>query len=162
MKTGFHMKRPGFDGAYFAQEAVRDFDGRGKRDLVRRIRYDVCERLYRYSPPLISLEQRDAAVRLQCDDQLSKSPVMASTATTGVSRADSDFGIHQAILDATGRVRVCKSLLGHLWPLVESIVLNNLNVSMTAKRFEMSQGRVVPRLRMGLDGVASFYERHKS
>ncbi len=87
---------------------------------------------------------------------------MASSATMGVSRADSDFGIHQAILDATGRVRVCRSVVGHLWPLVESIVLNNLNVSMTAKRFDISQGFVVPYLRKGLDAVAMFYEHSKS
>ncbi len=155
-------KQPGFDGADFQTEPVRDFAGLGKRDLVRRVKYDVIMRLHSYNPPLISLEQRDAGIRLQCDDQLSRSPVMASSATMGVSRADSDFGIHQAILDACGRVRGCKSLLGNLWPMVESIVLNNLNVSMTAKRFDMAQGRVLPRLRMGLDGVVNFYDRHTS
>ncbi len=155
-------KQPGHDGADWQMEPIRDLAGQGKRNLLRRIRYDVVMRLHSYSPPLISLEQRDAAIRLQCDDQLSRSPVMASSGTAGVSRADSDFGIHQAILDACGRVRACRALLGHLWPLVESIVLNNLNVSMTAKRFEMAQGRVLPRLRMGLDGVVNFYDRHTS
>ncbi len=160
--TAIVERKPGHDGADWQVEAVRDFAGHGKRDLVRRIKYDVVMRLHSYSPPLISLEQRDAAIRLQCDDQLSRSPVMASSATMGVSRADSDFGIHQAILDATGRVRVCRSVVGHLWPLVESIVLNNLNVSMTAKRFDISQGFVVPYLRKGLDAVAMFYEHSKS
>lgn len=150
-------KQPGYDGDVFSFEAVRDHAGHGKRELVRRMRYDVVERLYRYNPPLLSLEQRDAAVKLQVDDQLSKTPVIARVGTMGVSKSDTDFGLSEAVMDATKRVREAKSYLGLQWAMVECVVLNNVNLSNAAKAFKIEQLRVLPRLRGGLDALTEYY-----
>ncbi len=152
-------KQPGFDGAHFVEEPIRDFDGKGKRDLVRRVKYDVVERLYRYNPSLLSLEQRDAAVRLQCDDQLSNCPVAARVGTVGVSKNDMAHGLSEAVLDARGRVRRAEAYLGKQWGVVRWVVLNNANLGMTAKTLAIHPRKVIWELRRGLDSLTNFYER---
>ena len=151
------IRQPGFDGAYFALEQIRDHAGKGKRELVRRIRYDVLERLYRYNPPIIDTQQRDAGVRIQCDDQLAKTPVMARVGTLGTGR--NDFGLSQAILDAAARVRGCRAFVGLQWQVVELVALENFNMTATAKLLGIERLRIGDRLRCGLDAVAEFYSR---
>lgn len=152
------MSGPGFDGAQFAIERIRDPDdptGR-KRHLVRRIRYDVIEGLYRRYK-LITLVQREAAVRLQADDQLAQIVPQARWGEAGGGK--SIFGISEAVLDARGRVRACQGLMTLQQKLVvEFIVLNNLQVAHTARVLKMERLRVVPRLRDGLDIVGKFYD----
>lgn len=152
--------RPGFDGATFAEEKIRDYDGRGKRELVRRIRYDVIESLYRRYK-LITLEQREAAVRLQVDDQLAQTVPQARWGEAGGGK--SVFGIADAILGARGRVRRCQGqITDHIWSVVECIALHNFNITDCGKLLRMERLRVVPRLRDGLDIVSKFYDREPS
>lgn len=156
MPLALAVRQPGYEGAYFAEEKVRDFEGsKNGRELVRRIRYDVIERLYRYNPPLLDLHQRDAAVKLQCDWQLSETPVMARVGTLGTGKAN--FGLSEAVLDATGRVRACKSSVGVQWPIIEAIVLTNLNLTKAATAFGIDRLRVLSKLRTALDHLSDFY-----
>lgn len=165
---------PGYDGDVFGVESVRDLEGKGKRELVRRIRYDVIERLYRYKPPLLTLEQRDAAVRLQVDDQLSRTPVMARVGTMGVSHADASFGLSEGVLEACKIVREAKGYLEkrhaiinrgvlwtcNLWAVVERVVVWNCNLTQTSTTFRVQRGHVLPALRIGLNHLIDFYD-HK-
>lgn len=150
--------QPGYDGEVFSVEAVRDHGGKGKRELERRMRYDVVEWLYRQNPALLSLEQRDAAVKLQVDDQLSKTPVIARVGTMGVSKSETDYGLSEAVMDATKRVREAKSYLGLQWSIVECVVLSNVNLSRTAVAFGIKRLAVLPRLHKGLDQLGEYYE----
>lgn len=150
-------RQPGYDGDVFSFEAVRDHAGQGKRELVRRMRYDVVEWLYRQNPPLLTLEQRDAAVKLQVDDQLSKTPVIARVGTMGVSKSETDYGLSEAVMDATKRVREARAYLGLQWAIVDCVVLSNVNLSRTAKAFGIERLKVLPRLHGGLDALAEFY-----
>ena len=147
--------KPGFDGSPFGIEKIRDLEGHGKRELLRRIRYDVVERLYRYNPPLLTLGQRDAAVRLQCEDQLAKTPVMASAQGMGAAR--SSFGVSEAVLDARAIVRGCEGLLGRDWALVAYVVLANQNLGAASLAFDIPPRAVLPKLRKGLDKLAGHF-----
>lgn len=145
---------PGHDGELYVDEAIRDHAGKGKRELVRRMRYDVL--LWLHKRKLVETILFDAGVRLQCDDQLAKTPVMARVGSLGTGRHD--FGIPEAKADAEGRVRACETMLGLLWPLVDLIVLKNVALGSAAKHLRVDRGRVIFRLRAGLRIVAGFYD----
>lgn len=169
MPAALAIRQPGYDGAHFAEEPVRDFDGKGKRDLVRRVRYDVIEMLYqkKVGPKpapgytdnrkgLIELYQRDAAIELQVDDQLASTPVMARPGNVGGGQRH-DFGIADAILAARGRARACEKAMGLQWPIIQAVVLTNLNLTKAAAVFGIDRLRVLPRLRAALDCLSDFY-----
>ena len=149
---------PGYDGGDYADEAIRDHAGKGKRDLTRRIRYDVIERLYRSK--LLTLEQRDAAVELQCDWQLAQ--IMPQAKSSLVKAGKSDFGLADAILDAQARHGAAMRALGQFAKLVELVALNNVQLYAAAKHLYIPRALALTYLGGHLDRLAKHYASCKS
>ena len=146
---------PGYDGNIETIEAVRDLAGKGKRDIVRRIRYDVIEKLYKLG--LIEEYQRDAAVRLQCDWQLSEIIVQTRTGQPGTARHD--FGLSDARLDAQARHGAAMRLWdGQRRAYVEAVVLANTSHRSAAKSLRIPAYLALPILVQCLKELASHYE----
>ncbi len=151
------MTAVGYDGGDYVVEIVRDFAGKGKRDIFRRVRYDVIERLWRSKRPLITLEQREAAVRLQVDDQLAATATLARSG--GVRTGDIGYSMSVAVIDARGCVRAAQRLLAQDWPVTKLVVLDNLGLGAAEKCLEWRPGNALLRLRNGLDRLSDLYAR---
>ena len=149
--------KPGYDGAEFVVERIRDLAGRGKRDIVRRLRYDVIGQLAKRGR--LTEIQRAAATQIQCDWQMGEMMITARSAIGTRGRND-DFGLLAAKIDAQKRYGDAV----RIWDVryrsfVVAIVIQNRGIGATCKRFEIPDWLGHNILSKCLDDLARYYER---
>jgi hypothetical protein len=143
----------GFDGHAPSEESVRDHDGRGKREIIRTIRYDTIGRLEKQG--IILPQHADAARRLQRDMELAEiasysSPHMISGAGTN-RPAD-------AKLDAMSRLTRARERVGPMgWQMLERLIVRGETPTTIQKALRVRRGHVAGVIAYALDTLARYY-----